>query len=239
MKRYRITRVVVVDGEGKAVGMLTQNDFVLALRDDKTVRGIDEIPTSEVMTKALITVPAETDVTAVAQIMVKQDIGSLIIADSEGRSQGIVTKTDLCLWYSKSCPNVFKAKHVMTQNVVTVKPTAFVFQVADLMIARKIHRVVVAKDNEPVGIITVSDLAPVSTIMKPIMLSLPSSAWVLLASDVMTANPFTAKPDDDICEAVRIMLANRISGLPIVNEKGKLTGMLTKTDIVKAIADMT
>jgi acetoin utilization protein AcuB len=55
----------------------------------------------------------------------------------------------------------------------------------------------------------------------------------------MTPKPFVVKLDDDLCEAARLMLTNRISGLPVVNEKGKLTGILTKTDIVKAITDMT
>jgi CBS domain-containing protein len=239
MKRYRITRVVVVDEKEKAVGILTQKDFVWTLSNDKTGRGIDEISISEVMTKTLIAVSPETEVTAVAKIVIKENIGSLVIVDGEGKSQGIVTKTDLCLWYSKMCPGYFKAKHVMTHNVATVKPTASVFQVVDLMIARNIHRVVVAKENEAVGMITVSDLAPVSTIMRPITTALISTSWILLASDVMTPKPFVVKLDDDLCEAARLMLTNRISGLPVVNEKGKLTGILTKTDIVKAITDMT
>jgi CBS domain-containing protein len=238
MKRYGITRVVVVDENEKAVGVLTQKDFVWALSDDKTGRGIDEISTSEVMTETLITVSPETEVTAIAKMITKEEIGSLVIVDGEGKPQGIVTKTDLCLWYSKTCPGYFKVKHVMTQNVVTVKPTAFVFHVIDLMNVKKIRRVIVAKNNEPVGMIAVADLAPLSTSIKPLELSVSTSAWILTASNVMTADPLVVKLEDDLCEAARVMLANRISGLPVVNEKGKLTGIITKTDIVKAILDL-
>jgi len=170
--------------------------------------------------------------------MLDNNISSLIVVDGEGKPQGIVTKTDLCRWYSQMCSGYFKAKDAMTQNVATVKPTAFVYHVVDLIIARNIHRVVVAKDNEPVGVITVSDLSPVSAILRPITLVSPSAALLISASDVMTADPLVVKADDDLCEAVRIMLANRISGLPVVNEKCKLTGILTKTDIVKTIAKM-
>jgi CBS domain-containing protein len=59
---------------------------------------------------------------------------------------------------------------------------------------------------------------------------------IFIASDVMTPNPITISEDGDLADARYIMLRNRISGLPVVDSNKKLTGIVTKTDIVKALA---
>ena len=41
--------------------------------------------------------------------------------------------------------------------------------------------------------------------------------------------------DDDVAEAARIMIRHRISGLPVINSEMTLSGIVTKTDIIKAI----
>lgn len=48
------------------------------------------------------------------------------------------------------------------------------------------------------------------------------------ASDIMTRRVITVARDASILEAVRLMLQNRISGLPVVDDKGQLIGMVTE-----------
>jgi CBS domain-containing protein len=52
-------------------------------------------------------------------------------------------------------------------------------------------------------------------------------------SDVMTRNVVSAQPDDTILTAARIMLQNRISGLPVVDARGNLVGMVTEGDFLR------
>ncbi|MGQ0771338.1 MAG: CBS domain-containing protein [Nitrososphaerota archaeon] len=52
----------------------------------------------------------------------------------------------------------------------------------------------------------------------------------------MTSNPITVGADEDVSTAVLIMIRNGISGLPVI-KKSLLCGILTKSDIVKAIAE--
>jgi CBS domain-containing protein len=59
---------------------------------------------------------------------------------------------------------------------------------------------------------------------------------IFIATDVMTPNPITIKEDSDLADAGYIMLRNRISGLPVVDPNSMLTGIVTKTDIIKALA---
>ena len=51
-------------------------------------------------------------------------------------------------------------------------------------------------------------------------------------SDVMTRNVISIRPDDTILKAARIMLQNRISGLPVVDAEDNLIGMVTEGDFL-------
>ena len=47
----------------------------------------------------------------------------------------------------------------------------------------------------------------------------------------MVVNPITMTPDQTLAEALELMKANRISGIPIVDKSGKLCGILTNRDV--------
>lgn len=53
------------------------------------------------------------------------------------------------------------------------------------------------------------------------------------AADVMTRKVLTVAPSDSVQLAARLMLENRISGLPVVDGEGRVTGMLTEGDLLK------
>jgi CBS domain-containing protein len=53
------------------------------------------------------------------------------------------------------------------------------------------------------------------------------------AKDVMTPTVITIAPDASILEALRLMLQHRISGLPVVEKKGNLAGIVTEADFLR------
>ena len=53
------------------------------------------------------------------------------------------------------------------------------------------------------------------------------------ASDVMTRTLLSVRPDATVAEAIRTMLDNRISGLPVIDEAGRLVGILTEGDLLR------
>jgi len=53
------------------------------------------------------------------------------------------------------------------------------------------------------------------------------------SSDVMTRDVLSIRPEATILEAARLMLQNRISGLPVINAYGELVGMLTEGDFLR------
>lgn len=127
--------------------------------------------------------------------------------------------------------------------------------------------IVVGDNNsKPVGIITSHDLLPASTLLIADKSKPPLSQYrtkgkeiemnentgstaantgglpfgmkrILLAQDIMKFNPIMVTDYSNLVDAALIMRGNRISGLPVVDSNDKLVGIITKTDIIRAIAD--
>src|SRR5690554_4512010 len=55
---------------------------------------------------------------------------------------------------------------------------------------------------------------------------------MLSAKDIMSADPVTVAPDMDIIEATKLMLEYKFNGLPVVDDAGKLVGVLCQSDLV-------
>lgn len=51
-------------------------------------------------------------------------------------------------------------------------------------------------------------------------------------ADVMTRDPITAKPETPLNEVIKTLAEQRISGLPVVDEAGKLVGVISETDLM-------
>lgn len=53
------------------------------------------------------------------------------------------------------------------------------------------------------------------------------------ASDIMTRRVLTLSPEHSVRHAARLMLDNRISGLPVCNDEGDLVGILSEGDLLR------
>ena len=53
------------------------------------------------------------------------------------------------------------------------------------------------------------------------------------ASDVMTRNVLTVEPGTSVARAIRLMLDNNVSGLPVLADDGKVVGILTEGDLLR------
>ncbi|NDJ15707.1 CBS domain-containing protein [Myxacorys almedinensis] len=51
-------------------------------------------------------------------------------------------------------------------------------------------------------------------------------------ADVMTCDPITVKPETPLAEVIKTIAEKRISGLPVLDEAGKLVGIISETDLM-------
>ncbi|MGD9098496.1 MAG: CBS domain-containing protein [Desulfobacterales bacterium] len=52
------------------------------------------------------------------------------------------------------------------------------------------------------------------------------------AGDIMTTDVITVTPETEIVQAARLLLENRINGLPVVDDQGRLVGIVCQSDLI-------
>ena len=57
------------------------------------------------------------------------------------------------------------------------------------------------------------------------------------AKEIMNTNVITIAPDEEACEAVRTMMLNNITGLPVLHQDGTLAGIITEKDVLTLLYD--
>jgi len=55
---------------------------------------------------------------------------------------------------------------------------------------------------------------------------------MLKVKDIMTRGPVTVSPETEISQAARLLLENRINGVPVVDEAGRVVGILCQSDLI-------
>ena len=133
-------------------------------------------------------------------------------------------------------------KNWMTTDVVSVGPDTSLLKVGKLMKDHHIRRIPVVDDNgQVVGIISDRDVRDASP-SKATTLDMYEMHYLLAelkAKNIMTAKPITVKPTDTVEQAALIMLDNKVGGLPVVDDNGKLVGIISDHDVFKALVDIT
>jgi acetoin utilization protein AcuB len=122
-----------------------------------------------------------------------------------------------------------KIQALMIQNPITITVNTSISEAIELMKINSIrHLPVVAEDNILLGLITLADLKQGL---------IPSMLGDLNLRDLMIKDPITVGPDDDIETAAQLIYNYKIGGLPVVKD-GRLTGIITATDILRTFIDM-
>ena len=133
-------------------------------------------------------------------------------------------------------------KNWMTTDVVSVGPDTSLLKVGKLMKDHHIRRIPVVDENgQVIGIISDRDVRDASP-SKATTLDMYEMHYLLAelkAKNIMTAKPITVKPTDTVEQAALIMLDNKVGGLPVVDDSGKLVGIISDHDVFKALVDIT
>ena len=130
-------------------------------------------------------------------------------------------------------------KDWMSSPVWTVGADTSVGEAYNLMMKHGIRRLPVVKDDELVGIVTLGDLreARPSPATSLSIYELNYLLGKLTVGEVMAHQPYTVTTATGIEKAARVMLARKVSGLPVVDEQGKLAGIVTESDIFRMLID--
>lgn len=136
-----------------------------------------------------------------------------------------------------------KVRELMTENVVTVRPEASLREAATLLTENRVSGLpVVADSGDVLGVLSEADIVAkasggtgheglLSWLFDPQVGEAKTAARSV--GEAMSSPAMTIAPTRPVHEAARKMVSDGVNRLPVV-EDGKLVGILTRADIVRA-----
>lgn len=150
--------------------------------------------------------------------------------------------------YLNPLPADKRVSDVMTRKVVTLKDTASIAEAWETMLKRLLKALpVLNKNGEVVGILTDEDLLDRAGLEQQLSIAERLDEKMLQAEldglrssplkvgDVMTSPAITIRGDEPLSVAAARMAEHRIKRLPVLDEQGKLIGVLSRVDVLKQV----
>ena len=132
-------------------------------------------------------------------------------------------------------------KNWMSKNVILVNVNDSMHNAMKLMKENRIRMLPVMDKGELVGIITDRDIKRASA-SDATTLEIHELTYLMIrikVADIMNKKPITVRFDHTLEETAEVLLNNKISGVPVMGEEGGVVGIITQTDLFRALISMT
>lgn len=245
---------LLVTNNGKITEIISEKDLGLFLFSDQTQRKLNQIHISEV-SKKIISIDENTPLNKCAEKMLENGIGSLVVISNDD-VVGIITKSDLVKYFAITLLQEKTVGEYMSPYYAWQYSDSSISKIVLKMIDEKISRIVLRDHNErPVGIITFRDLFnmslklgeendvldnsdPLISVIFPRKGFISESGFggTTKAEEIMSKKIVSVRYDDDLAQTGQLLLDSGINGAGVLSAKDNLIGIISKTDIVKALA---
>ena len=131
-------------------------------------------------------------------------------------------------------------KNRMSYPIITVEPDMPIMEALNLMRTKNIRRMPVVEANgKLIGIISDKDLlnAGPSQATSLSVWEINYLVGKITVKKVMTKNVLTISEDTPIEEAARIMVDNKVGGMPVMRGK-EIVGVITESDLFKVLLEL-
>jgi len=129
----------------------------------------------------------------------------------------------------------------MSKDVITVDVNDSMQDATRLLKEHNIRGLPVMENGKLVGVVTDRDLKKASA-SDATTLEIHELLYMISrikVKEIMTKNPITIPVDSTIDEAAEVLLENKLSGAPVVDDKGQVVGIITQIDIFRVIISLT
>jgi len=122
-----------------------------------------------------------------------------------------------------------RVENYMSPAPVTIRDDTDYWKAAEIMKARDLHHIPVVNESDAVvGILTRRDLK---------IAAMRFRETPVEVSEVMHSPVVTIAPGEQLAAAARQMIDHRIGGLPVLDANDQVVGILTETDLLRALID--
>ena len=173
---------------------------------------------ADVMTNMPIVVQVPGNRNDAINIMVRNKLTGLpVVRASDGQLMGIISRRDVFKNMKETQLSI-----LMKKNPLVIGPDATLAEAAKIFFEKRIHRLPVVENQRLIGIITPTDLIRVIKKMKNVTLT---------AEDAIRVSCATCYKDDPLSYVVKSMRISDVSAMPVLDESGKMVGILTDRDL--------
>lgn len=127
----------------------------------------------------------------------------------------------------------------MTSKPITISSSSTLPDAYWLMMEKDIRRLLVVDDDHLVGVITMEDLR--GFFHNEIIAINPLKVNVIFSqmpvAQLMSKDPITITPDENVVDAARTMLDHKISTLPVI-DGDRVLGIITESDLFRVLLEL-
>lgn len=130
-----------------------------------------------------------------------------------------------------------KLENIMSTRIVTVELDDTLDQVREIFDHVAFHHVLVIEDGELFGVLSDRDLFKAISpyIGTPAETSRDRETLTRKVHQVMSRHPLSLKPDASVADAIKLFNNNKISFIPIVDDKKQPIGVVSWRDIIRHV----
>ena len=226
LMRDKQTSYLIVLDSNKLAGIFTERDIVRCIVESGLQFVRNKI--SQVMRTQVITVNINAFIFEAFDLVLSHNIRHLVVVDDQEQPVGIVTLADLIdhLGYHYFI-KVHEVSEIMSAPPITITPDITVFAAVTAMAKFCLSFLVVVNMGEPIGVLTEQDVT--SLAMQEIDLQ------TVFVKEIMSSPVISVTTDTPLAMAAINMQQNKIRRLVVLNENGKLCGVITQSNFVKAM----
>jgi len=227
----------------QVVGVISERDILAHRRPGST--GGSDISVEEVMHRPAVTIDADSPLVSAISLMFSRKLGCLPVL-AEGTLVGILTTTDL-LRHELDAAIERRAGQMPGTVRMSMKPlpavvtsTNELFDAAALMGARGIRHLPVVDDaKRVVGVLSDRDVRAALGDPRRFLNDPGARERFRQTSvaDVMSNPAITVHADSPITAAVDQLLHDRVGVLPVVDDQGRILGILSYLDVIQILRD--
>ncbi|NYT19328.1 MAG: CBS domain-containing protein [Methanosarcinales archaeon] len=124
----------------------------------------ENMQVKDVMTRGVVTVPMESNAVEIARTMADNNVSAIIAIEENGETFGVISDVDILRKMKDKNWEIASVEDIMSTSVETISPSSTVRDAADLMVNKKVHRLIVMSEEtvgasyRPIGILSARDI---------------------------------------------------------------------------------
>jgi CBS domain-containing protein len=232
MDKHDTRRLLVINGS-ELMGLITMRNIANKLGTWKT----SNLPASSLhvaaATSTLFTTVLPDMSFGDAIVLLDRKSGVLVVMDSN-KVKGWVTPNEIL----KNVKGLKGYAAEIMKEPITVSPGDRVSHARRIMLDNDIGRLPIVENNDVVGIITEKDVARAMMNFRALVPDNQQDERIrnLIVGDIMTRNVKSVRTNTPIMDVISILLKENIGGVPVLNLKDELVGIVSRRGIIRHLA---